>query len=161
MSFIPRLSHAAQTSKKIRQVWKSKAEHGKRVASTVPYGYKKDSADREKWLIDEPAAEVVRHIYDLCLAGRGPSQIARQLQREQVLVPSAYFESIGRKQANQPPANPYCWDNSTVARILGNRQYTGLCRELQKHHRQLQGPQNHLQPGGGTADHSKYAGAYH
>ena len=32
--------YAEQTSKKIRAVWKSKAEHGKRVSSTVPYGYK-------------------------------------------------------------------------------------------------------------------------
>lgn len=64
--------YAAQTSKKIRAVWQSKANNGKRVSSTVPFGYVKDSIDKEKWLIDEPAAEIVRKIYDLCLAGRGP-----------------------------------------------------------------------------------------
>jgi uncharacterized membrane protein len=117
--------YAAQTSKKIRQVWKSKAEHGKRISPTVPYGYKKDSADRERWLIDEPAAEVVRHIYDLCLAGQGPSQIARQLETEQVLAPSAYYESAGRKHSHPIPSNPYAWNQKSVARILENRQYTG------------------------------------
>ena len=72
--------YAAQTSKKIRAVWQSKADNGKRISSTVPYGYVRDEVDKEKWLIDEPAATVVRKIYNLCLAGRGPSQIARQLE---------------------------------------------------------------------------------
>ena len=117
--------YAAQTSKKIRAVWQSKAENGKRVSPTVPFGYVKDPDDKEKWLIDEPAAEVVRQIYALCLAGRGPSQIARQLEEEKILVPSAYYESIGRTHAQKVPSD-YCkWDQATVVGILENRQYTG------------------------------------
>ena len=99
--------YAAQTSKKIRAVWQSKADNGKRVSSSVPFGYRKDPNDKEKWLIDEPAAEVVRKIYAFCLAGRGPSQIARQLEKEKILVPSAYYESVGRSHAQKVPANPY------------------------------------------------------
>ena len=117
--------YAAQTSKKIRAVWQSKAENGKRVSPTVPFGYVKDPNDKEKWLIDEPAAEVVRKIYALCLAGRGPSQIARQLEKEKILVPSAYYESVGRSHAQKVPTNPYSWDQATVVGILENRQYTG------------------------------------
>lgn len=117
--------YAAQTSKKIRAVWQSKADNGKRVSSTVPFGYMKDPNDKEKWLIDDPAAEVVRKIYALCLAGRGPSQIARQLEKEKILVPSAYYDSIGRSHAQKVPANPYSWDQKTVVGILENRQYTG------------------------------------
>lgn len=117
--------YAAQTSKKIRQVWKSKAEHGKRVSPTVPFGYMKDPSDKERWLIDEPAAKVVRYIYQLCLDGKGPSQIARQLEAEQILLPSAYYDSIGRKHSVKTPDNPYRWDQATVRHILENRQYTG------------------------------------
>ena len=117
--------YAAQTSKKIRAVWQSKADNGKRVSSTVPYGYVKDPNDKEKWLIDEPAAEVVRKIFDLCLAGRGPLQIAKQLEEEKILVPSAYYESVGRTHAQKVPSG-YCkWDQKTVVHILENRQYTG------------------------------------
>ena len=117
--------YAAQTSKKIRAVWQSKAENGKRVSPTVPFGYVKDPDDKEKWLIDEPAAEVVRKIYALCLAGRGPSQIARQLEKEKILVPSAYYESVGRSHSHKVPTNPCSWDQATVVGILENRQYTG------------------------------------
>ena len=117
--------YAAQTSKKIRAVWQSKAENGKRVSPTVPFGYVKDLNDKEKWLIDEPAAEVVHKIYALCLAGRGPLQIAKQLEKENILVPSAYYESVGRTHAQKVP-NDYCkWDQKTVVGILENRQYTG------------------------------------
>ena len=117
--------YAAQTSKKIRAVWQSKAENGKRVSPTVPFGYVKDLNDKEKWLIDEPAAEVVRKIYALCLAGRGPLQIAKQLEKENILVPSAYYESVGRTHAQKVPSD-YCkWDQKTVVGILENRQYTG------------------------------------
>lgn len=122
--------YAAQTSKKIRAVNEMKAKKGQRVASTVAYGYKKikseDGKERDdKWYIDEPAAEVVRKIYELCLAGRGPSQIARQLENEKVLTPTAYFNSIDRKTSNPPPQNIYGWSTTSVKNILENRQYTG------------------------------------
>ncbi len=117
--------YAAQTSKKIRAVWASKAANGKRVSPTVPFGYMKDPSDKEKWLIDEPAAEIVRKIFNLCLAGRGPSQIARQLEQEQILVPSAYYDSIKRNHAQKVEKGSCKWDTKTVVNILENRQYTG------------------------------------
>ncbi len=117
--------YAAQTSKKIRAVWQSKAEHGERVSPTVPFGYRKSENSPKEWIIDEPAAQVVKKIYALCLAGRGPSQIARQLEEEQILIPSAYYESIGRTHSQKVFQSPYAWDQKTIVGILENRQYTG------------------------------------
>ena len=117
--------HSAQTSKKIRAVWAMKAANGKRISSTVPYGYVRDKDNHEIWRIDEPAAKVVRKIYALCLAGRGPMQIANQLQSEQIMCPTAYKLAMGRKGNHTPPIDPYVWSNDTVAKILCNRQYTG------------------------------------
>ena len=101
------------------------SRQGRRVASTVAYGYKKVEGDKEQWYIDEPAAQVVRKIFALCLAGKGPTQIAKQLEQEKILVPTAYFHSVGRKTSNPVPANIYGWHESTVERILENQQYTG------------------------------------
>ena len=117
--------YAAQTSKKIRAVWASKAANGKRVGSTVPYGYIKDKRDREIWHIDEPAAEVVRKIYNLCLAGNGPTEIARLLEAEQIPTPSEHFASTGRRPTAPVTAVPCGWSGDTVSGILANRQYTG------------------------------------
>ena len=117
--------YAAQTSKKIRAVNQMKAAKGQRVSSSVPYGYMKNPDDKRKWLIDEPAAEIIRKIFNLCLAGKGPSQIARQLEKEKVLTPTAYYHSIGKKTSNPMPANIYGWRDSSIEHILENRQYTG------------------------------------
>lgn len=117
--------YAAQTSKKIRAVWQSKASRGERVSSSVPYGYMKSEEDPKQWIIDSVAAEVVRHIYYLCLGGKGPMQIAKQLENEQILIPTAYWESVGRKVRRKKFSNPYKWDQGTVSGILDNRQYTG------------------------------------
>ena len=117
--------YATQTSKKIRAVWQMKAASGKRVSSTVPYGYMKSPDDKEKWIIDEEAAEVVRKIFSLALAGRGVSQIARQLEQEKILIPTAYKIEKGLSSTHKYPEKPYYWEKSTVANILDNRQYTG------------------------------------
>ena len=117
--------YAAQTSKKIRAVNQMKAANGKRVSSTVPYGYVRDAENKDIWHIDEPAAAVVRKIFALCLAGRGPLQIAKQLEQERILTPTAYHHSIGRAVSNPLPADPYRWSDSTIENILANRQYTG------------------------------------
>lgn len=117
--------YAAQTSKKIRAIWQMKAANGKRVSSTVPYGYMKSPDDKEKWIIDEEAAEVVRKIFSLALAGRGVSQIARQLEQEKNLIPTAYKIEKGLSSTHKYPEKPYYWEKSTVSNILDNRQYTG------------------------------------
>lgn len=44
----------------------------------------------EKWVADEPAADIVRKIFGLCMEGYEPSQIAKILQKEKVLTPAAY-----------------------------------------------------------------------
>jgi len=117
--------YAAQTSKKIRAVQKAKADNGERVSASIPYGYKKSPDNPKQWIIDEPAAEVVRYIYKLCLEGLGPTQIAKRLRAEKILCPTAYFESVGKATANKTPSDPYRWCGDTTKRIIDNRQYTG------------------------------------
>ena len=117
--------YAAQTSKKIRQVWKTKSEHNMRVSHRIPFGYVRDKDDKEKWLIDEEAAKVVRHIFELYLSGMGTERIARRLQEEKVLTPNSYYASIGRGYSVYLPDNPYEWKDTSVANILDNRKYTG------------------------------------
>jgi len=117
--------YAAQTSKKIRAVWAAKAANGKRIGTTVPYGYVKDENNREIWHVDEPVAKIVRRIFDLCLKGKGPTQIARILEAEKVPTPTEHFHSCGRKHSNSLPAVPFGWSGDAVKAILSNRQYTG------------------------------------
>ena len=86
---------------------------------------KKSETDKKKWVIDEPAAAIVKRIFALCLNGKGPSQIARQLEDEKILSPAGYYDSIGKKYSTKNVKNPYGWKSTTVVKILENRQYTG------------------------------------
>lgn len=117
--------YAAQTSKKIRAVWKSKADRGERISPTIPYGYMKSPDNPKQWIIDETVADNVRYIFKLCLDGLGPTQIAKRLTREHILTPTAYFMSIGKAVSNKNIIDPYRWVTETVKNILSNRQYTG------------------------------------
>ncbi len=117
--------YAAQTSKKIRAVQKSKADKGERISPSIPYGYMKSPDNPKQWIIDEVAAENVRYIFRLCIEGLGPTQIAKRLTKEQILTPTAYFMSIGKPVSNKNITDNYRWVTETIKRILENRQYTG------------------------------------
>ena len=82
--------YARDTSRKIRAVQKAKGERGVPLTTNVPYGYVKDLENPRRWVVDPVAADVVKRIFDLCMKGRGPMQIANQLKADKVLTPSAY-----------------------------------------------------------------------
>lgn len=117
--------YAKDTSKKIRAVMKAKGESGKPLSTIPPYGYMKSQDNPNQWIIDEEAAQVVKKIFTLCLEGYGTSQIAKLLQKEQVLTPRAYWVTNGRIGGYEMPNNPYKWVPDTVSSMLAKPEYLG------------------------------------
>jgi hypothetical protein len=117
--------YARDTSRKIRAVNKAKGERGEHLTTNPPFGYIKDPENPKQWVVDEEAAKVVKHIFDLCMEGRGPMQIAKQLTEEKVLTITAYTIKEGRKGLAPAPEDPYHWDSTSVVGILETRDYTG------------------------------------
>ena len=117
--------YAKDTSKKIRAVLKAKGESGKPLCTNPPYGYLKDPNDKHRWIVDEPAAEVIRKIFRLCVAGRGPSQIATELSRQKIPVPTAHFKEMGIHIPAKVPEDIYAWQSRTVSHILSRMEYLG------------------------------------
>lgn len=116
---------AKDTSRKIRAVQKAKGERGERLTVHVPYGYMKNPKNPKEWIIDEEAAQVVKKIFTLCMNGRGPSQIADQLEKDKILTPTAYKNKQGVKTPHTEPENPYRWHESTIVNILERKEYIG------------------------------------
>ena len=114
--------YARDTAKKIKSTLKMKGESGKHLTTILPFGFIKDKDDKDKWLVDEPAAIVVRKIFDLCANGFGPLQIAKRLRAEEVLIPTAYYAQRDGKLYERDPFN---WDQKTVAGILERVEYLG------------------------------------
>jgi DNA invertase Pin-like site-specific DNA recombinase len=117
--------YAKDTSKKIRAVFKAKGESGKPLCTTPPFGYKKDPDDNNHWIVDEDAAKVVKHIFQLCIEGYGPTQIAHKLKDEEIFTPSYYFKSIGLYPTALITEEPCKWSARTVANILDKQEYLG------------------------------------
>ena len=114
--------YARDTSKKIRAVMRAKGNAGEHLCTNPPYGYMKDPADKKKWIVDEEAAEIVKRIFDLCIAGKGPMQIAKLLTAEHILTVKAHYAQRAGKTL---PEKPYHWDPKSVAGILERPEYTG------------------------------------
>ena len=114
-------------SRKITTVLRARGMSGKHTSNHCIYGYKKDPNDKDHWIIDEEAAEVVRRIYRMAIEGKGPYEIARILAAEKVERPSYYLaqRGMGNHQSNYNAADPYTWRGGTVADILSKQEYMG------------------------------------
>ena len=114
-------------SRKITSVLRARGMSGKHTSNHCIYGYKKDPNDKDHWIIDEEAAEVVRRIYRMAIEGKGPYEIARILATEKVERPSYYLaqRGMGNHQSNYNAADPYTWRGGTVADILSKQEYMG------------------------------------
>lgn len=117
--------YAKDTSKKIRAVFKAKGESGKPLCTNPPFGYKKDPNDKFHWIVDEDAAKVVKYIFQLCIEGYGPTEIAHKLKDEGIFTPSYYFKNIGLISTALVSEEPCQWSARTVANILDKQEYLG------------------------------------
>ena len=123
--------YARDTSKKIRAVFKANGQSGKHLSNPI-YGYKHSETDKNLWVIDDEAAEVVRKIFHLCIDGYGPTQIARILTEQGIPTPTAYALSQGRDNGHKN-AKLHRWGNETIAHILEKAEYCGHTVNFRTH----------------------------
>ena len=118
--------YARDTSKKIRATWQSKGKSGEHLTTIPPYGYMKDPDNPKRhWIVDDEAAAVVRQIFAWCMAGFGPSQIAKKLKEAKVDCPTVHWMKMGRNAPAKTPDNPYDWAPRTITGILEKQEYLG------------------------------------
>ena len=115
------------SSRKVTTVLRARGMEGKHTTNNAIYGYRKSEEDKNQWVIDEEAAEVVRRIYRMSLEGKGPYGIARILSEEQIERPSYYLakRGLGTCRSNNNTATPYVWRGATVSDILSKPEYMG------------------------------------
>ncbi len=99
--------YAKDTSKKIRSVLKAKGNSGKHLSVIPPFGYKKDPNDKEKWIIDEEAAQIVKKIFRMYLDGNTMGSIARKLTEEGIETPKLYAENEESSIIKRQPIPKY------------------------------------------------------
>lgn len=118
--------YAQDISQKCQAAFKAKQRNGEFVGAFACYGYRKSEKDRHKLEIDPYAAEVVRRIFDMYLAGYGKVRIVKILNDEGILCPSEYKKQNGYNYTNSNKLDAtYYWTYSTINKILKNEMYTG------------------------------------
>ena len=121
--------YAKDTSKKVRASMKSRALQGQHLTGMPPYGYKVSPHDKKKWIIDEPAAEVVKEIFRLYIEGLNFNQIALELDKRGVEVPSEHMRKHGvysnGDRCIKVENPPKLWHLTVVIVIIDRYEYAG------------------------------------
>ena len=116
-----------------------KASSGKPITTVPPFGYIKDAARKDHWIVDQEAAQTVRLIFELAASGMIPSKIARRLQAAHLDTPGFYHlhhkrrESVGtvfRTVYPRENMRPYDWRVDQVQKILRREEYKGYTVNL-------------------------------
>lgn len=119
--------YCRDAGKKLRTANQVKWRKGITTASAAPFGYQFDPDKKGAFIIDPPAAKIVRRIFDLAILGLGTRDIAMMLNDESVPVPSVYNKENKAygKETTYTIAPVILWDSSRVWKILTAYVYTG------------------------------------
>ena len=116
--------YSRDISKKIRSAMNTSCRSGKFIGAFAPFGYMKSPDDRHRLIIDEPAAAIVRRIFQMRCEGEGFRRIALALNEEGVLPPREYHCRCAGK-AGSPWRDNGKWSSVTVSGLLRNEAYIG------------------------------------
>ena len=119
-------SYCRDISIKVRSQLDMKRRKGEFIGGYAIYGYCKDKRNKNRLVVDEYAADIVRSIYRRKLEGMSAQAIAEQLNSENVLAPSEYKRLCGLNYHSGFKAGTHAkWQAIQVLRILKNEVYTG------------------------------------
>jgi DNA invertase Pin-like site-specific DNA recombinase len=113
--------YAKDISKKIKSVKHDKQRKGLFIGGKAIYGYKRDPEEKNKIVIDEDVAPMVRRIFGMALEGMSCHKIAAQLNAEKIPTPAIYAG------LNQGRVGPYAgmWSSERISDMLQNETYIG------------------------------------
>lgn len=115
--------YSRDISKKIKAVLHQKGRSGKRLCTKPIYGYKRDPENKDNWVIDEYAANVVRRIFEMYLSGYGVTAIAHALRDAKIVKPNVYLNY--KHDETDVRDYQYEWGLSTVSAFLKRQEYCG------------------------------------
>ena len=119
-------AYALDVSRKIKATVRMNIRKGKFVGSSAPYGYFKSREDCHQLVMDEYAAPIVRHMFEMAAAGQRHQAVLAWLNDNRIMPPRRYFHAIGLASAKETGALTEWWSLRAVRDTLGNRVYCGV-----------------------------------
>ena len=115
--------YAKDTSRKIKSALRTRKMQGKYMATTPPFGYRKDESDHNRLVIDEVTAPVVEMIFSIAEEGVGLHTICNRLRKSKVMKPSFYKKELFERYIDEEKM--YDWDTAYISKILHDPVYAG------------------------------------
>ena len=119
-------SYCRDISTKVKSGLDVKRKNGEYISPFAVYGYRKDVENRNRLVVDEYAAGIVRKIFAWKIGGMAAAAIAEQLNGLGILSPKEYKKSLGLKYSSGfSGAGRSLWGGTSVKRILTDEIYLG------------------------------------
>lgn len=113
-------------SENIKSVFRYKMKHGEFLATFPPYGYSKDTKNKNHLIINPDTAPIVKQIFEWHSEGYGAAKISRMLNDRNIPNPRKQQELDGlRKTYMYSPEEMGRWSTTTIGDILNNQVYCG------------------------------------
>jgi site-specific DNA recombinase len=142
-------AYCRDISVKIRSQLDIKRKRGQFIGAFAVYGYMKDTENKNRLVVDNYAADIVRDIFKWKLEGVSPQDIAVRLNDGGILSPLEYKKSLGMNYTTPFQTNARAaWSAGNVLRILKNPVYTGVLTQGKettpsyKVHKRISKPEN-------------------
>ncbi len=128
--------YAQDISNKIKSVKQRKIEKGEYQAGIPPYGYQKDTKQKNHLILDEYSSQIIKEIFDMYVnKGMSTIKIADELNRREIEPPAVYLKiPTYMKKQSVNPNGKYVWLRAQIGKILRNEVYLGsvVGRKFQK-----------------------------
>ena len=119
-------NHCRETSIKVRNTFNAKRRAGEFIGSFAPYGYLKDPADKNRFIIDQETAPIVRDIFHWFVReGMSKNGIVKKLVELGIPCPTAYKRQNGMNYNNPAVVGEPLWSTRGLTTILKNQMYLG------------------------------------
>lgn len=113
--------YSKDISIKVKASIENKCARGEYIFAQVPFGYQKSKEIRNKVIINEKEAKIVRYIFSLAINGKNSTQIAIQLDKERIPT-ITQMRYPNKTYSNEELPS---WNKNVIRSILNNRFYLG------------------------------------
>ena len=122
-------SYCRDISMKVKSSKEIKRKNGEFIGAFAPFGYKKDSKNKHKLVVDTEVSHIIERIFNMKIDGYSSKAIADFLNSIGCVTPSKHKENSGDNHTTGFIVKDSKWDAKMVNRIITNKIYIGVLEQ--------------------------------
>ena len=122
-------SYCRDISMKVKSSKEIKRKNGEFIGAFAPFGYKKDSKNKHKLVVDTEVSHIIERIFNMKIDGYSSKAIADFLNSIGCVTPSKHKENSGDNHTTGFIVKDSKWDAKMINRIITNKVYIGVLEQ--------------------------------